>query len=48
MEVFRDPESGMWKVSFTASWDDRICQDVYLDSQGITRMTVTLELEVEY
>ena len=39
--VYYDSEAGMWKVEFTASWDDEIYQAVYMDNQGLTRMTVT-------
>lgn len=39
--VCYDSEAGMWKVEFTASWDDEIYQAVYMDNQGLTRMTVT-------
>lgn len=48
MQVFYDREAHMWKVEFTASWDDRIYQAVYLDEQGITCRTVTLQRETEY
>ena len=33
----------MWKVEFTASWDSSIYQAVYLNTNGITQMTVTLQ-----
>ena len=42
-QAFYDTEAGMWKVEFTASWDDAICQIVYMDSRGITQRTVTME-----
>ena len=38
--VFYDPDAKMWKVEFTASWDDTIYQAVYLNDQGITQLTV--------
>lgn len=47
-DVFYDAEAKMWKVEFTASWDSSICQAVYINNQGITQMTVTMELEVDY
>jgi len=47
-KVFYDEAAKIWKVEFTASWDSRIYQAVYLSDQGITQRTVTLELEVEY
>ena len=46
--VFYDEQAGIWKVEFTASWDSRIYQAVYLNEQGITQRTLTLEREIEY
>lgn len=43
--VLYDAAAGMWKVEFTASWDSTIYQAVYLNDQGITQMTLTMELE---
>ena len=43
--VLYDPTAGMWKVEFTASWDSTVYQAVYLNDQGITQMTLTMELE---
>ncbi len=40
-----DGETGMWKIEFTASWDGRIYQAVYMTEQGVTVMTVTEERE---
>ncbi len=40
-----DPVERIWKIEFTASWDSRIYQAVYLTEQGITVLTVTLEKE---
>lgn len=42
-KAFYDPEARMWKVEFTASWDSSIYQAVYLNTNGITQMTVTLQ-----
>ena len=47
MQAYYDETAKMWKVEFTASWDDSIYQAVYLDSQGITRLVVTLDPEAE-
>ncbi len=47
-EVFYDADAKMWKVEFTASWDNRIYQAVYLNDQGITQLTVTKELPSEF
>jgi len=46
--AFYDESAKMWKVEFTASWDDRIYQAVYMTSEGVTVRTVTLELEADY
>ena len=46
-KAFYDKEAGMWKVEFTASWDSRVYQAVYMTDQGITVKTVTLEKEAE-
>lgn len=39
-KAFYDEGAKMWKVEFTASWDDRIYEAVYLNDQGITQLTV--------
>ncbi len=43
--AYFDPEERIWKVEFTASWDSTVYQAVYLTEQGITVLTVTLEME---
>ena len=38
--VFFDETAGMWKVELGFSQDSTVCQTVYLDNQGITRLIV--------
>lgn len=38
--VFYDPDAKMWKVEFSASWDDSIYEAVYMTDQGVTQMTL--------
>jgi len=39
--VFYDSGAKMWKVEFTASWDDSIYEAVYITDQGITQMVLS-------
>lgn len=39
-KAYYDTAAKMWKVEFTASWDDSIYQAVYLNDKGITQITV--------
>ncbi len=43
-KAYFDPVERIWKIEFTASWDSTVYQAVYLTEQGITVLTVTLEL----
>ncbi len=47
-EVFYDADAKMWKVEFASSWDSSIYEAVYIDNQGITKLTVQKELSVDY
>lgn len=38
--VFYDETADMWKVELGFSQDSTVCQTVYLDNQGITRLVV--------
>ena len=44
-KAFFDPNSDMWKVEFTASWDDSIYQAVYMNNHGVTVLTSTIRPE---
>jgi len=44
-KAYFDPEAKMWKVEFTASWDDSIYQAVYMTDRGVTVLTSTVRPE---
>ena len=40
-KAYYDEEAKVWKIEFTASWDDRIYEAVYMTDRGVTLMTST-------
>ena len=43
--AYYDESAQMWKVEFTASWDDTIYEAVYLTNKGITQLAVQRTLQ---
>jgi len=44
-KAYFDPAEKMWKIEFTASWDDGIYQAVYMNDRGVTVLTSTVRPE---
>ena len=40
-KAYFDEEAKVWKIVFSASWDDRIYEAVYMTDRGVTLMTST-------